>query len=97
MNDSSSLNARPWRGLWLLFAVLFIFLGSRGLNEPDEGRYAELGREMAAGGSWLVPHLNGFEHFQKPPLIYWCTALSLKTFGLNEWAARLPDLDFCDD
>ena len=90
MNDSSSLNARPWRGLWLLFAVLFIFLGSRGLNEPDEGRYAELGREMAAGGSWLVPHLNGFEHFQKPPLIYWCTALSLKTFGLNEWAARLP-------
>jgi 4-amino-4-deoxy-L-arabinose transferase-like glycosyltransferase len=90
MNTPSALNIRPWRGLWLLFAVLFIFLGSRGLNEPDEGRYAELGREMAVGGSWLVPHLNGFEHFQKPPLIYWCTAVSLKVLGHNEWAARMP-------
>lgn len=81
---------RSWRGLWLLFAVLFILLGTRGLNEPDEGRYAELGREMAAGGSWLVPHLNGFEHFQKPPLIYWFTAVCLKVFGYNEWAARMP-------
>lgn len=45
---------------------------------------------MAAGGSWLVPHLNGFEHLQKPPLIYWCTAVSMKVFGYNEWAARMP-------
>lgn len=90
MNDPSAKNVRPWRGLWLIFAVLFVFLGTRGLNEPDEGRYAELGREMAAGGSWLVPHLNGFEHLQKPPLIYWCTAASMKVFGYNEWAARMP-------
>lgn len=90
LNEPPVSKDRPWRGLWLLFAVLFLFLGSRGLNEPDEGRYAELGREMADGGSWLVPHLNGFEHFQKPPLIYWCTAVSLKVLGHNEWAARLP-------
>jgi 4-amino-4-deoxy-L-arabinose transferase-like glycosyltransferase len=70
--------------------ALFLFLGSRGLNEPDEGRYAELGREMAVSGDWLVPHLNGFPHFQKPPLLYWLTALSLRVFGVNEWAARLP-------
>lgn len=80
----------PW-WLWILVvAVLFSFLGSRGLNEPDEGRYAEVAREMSSGGDWLVPHLNGFEHFQKPPLIYWFTAASLKLFGENEWAARLP-------
>jgi 4-amino-4-deoxy-L-arabinose transferase-like glycosyltransferase len=90
MNGPSSSSVWSWRGLWLLFAVLFLFLGSRGLNEPDEGRYAELGREMADGGSWLVPHLNGFEHFQKPPLIYWFTATCLKVFGHNEWAARMP-------
>lgn len=90
MNDPSVAKVRPWRGLWLIVAVLFVFLGTRGLNEPDEGRYAELGREMAAGGSWLVPHLNGFEHLQKPPLIYWCTAVSMKVFGYNEWAARMP-------
>ena len=79
---------------WLLPAfvafVLLAFLGTRGLNEPDEGRYGEIGREMAAGGSWLVPHLNGIGHFQKPPLIYWLTALALKVCGQNEWGVRLP-------
>lgn len=79
---------------WLLPAfvafILLAFLGTRGLNEPDEGRYGELGREMAAGGDWLVPHLNGIGHFQKPPLIYWLTALALKLCGQNEWGVRLP-------
>ena len=76
----------------LLFAALALalFLGTRGLNEPDEGRYAEIGREMAASGDWLVPHLNGIPHFQKPPMLYWATAASLRIFGPNEWAARLP-------
>lgn len=70
--------------------ALTLFLGTRGLNEPDEGRYAELGREMAVSGDWLIPHLNGIPHFQKPPLIYWLTAASIRVFGPNEWAARLP-------
>jgi dolichol-phosphate mannosyltransferase len=82
----------PWASLWIwvLPVMLFFVLGQRGLNEPDEGRYAEIAREMVASGDWLVPHLNGFEHFQKPPLIYWSTALMFKAFGFNEWAARLP-------
>ncbi len=79
---------------WLLPAfvafILLAFLGTRGMNEPDEGRYSEIGREMAAGDSWLVPHLNGIGHFQKPPLIYWLTALALKVCGQNEWGVRLP-------
>lgn len=77
---------------WLLFAATaFLFLlGQRGLNEPDEGRYAEIGREMTESGDWLVPHLNGNPHFQKPPIIYWLTALSLRAFGNHEWSARLP-------
>ncbi len=70
--------------------VLFAFLGSPGLVEPDEGRYAEIGREMAESGDWLIPRLDGFAHLQKPPVIYWATAASFKVFGLNEWAARLP-------
>lgn len=81
------------RRYWMLLAsiaVLFAFLGARGLNEPDEGRYAEIGREMAVTGEWLVPHLNGFPHFQKPPILYWATATSLKLLGFNEWGARLP-------
>lgn len=77
---------------WLLFAglVFFTLLGQRGLNEPDEGRYAEIAREMNLDGDWLVPHMNGMPHIQKPPIIYWLTALSLRTFGHHDWAARFP-------
>ncbi len=70
--------------------VLFLWLGTRGLNEPDEGRFAAIGREMAFQDSWLVPHLNGIPHFQKPPLLYWTTACCIKMLGVNEWAVRLP-------
>jgi 4-amino-4-deoxy-L-arabinose transferase-like glycosyltransferase len=77
--------------LWTFVIVaMFAWLGTRGLNEPDEGRYAEIAREMVASGDWLMPRLNGFEHLQKPPLLYWATAVSLRLFGVNEWAARLP-------
>ncbi|MES2597700.1 MAG: glycosyltransferase family 39 protein [Verrucomicrobiota bacterium] len=77
---------------WLLFAglVFFTLLGQRGLNEPDEGRYAEIGREMNVDGDWLVPHMNGMPHVQKPPVIYWLTAISLRAFGHHDWAARFP-------
>ena len=86
--SNESISSQPW--FWILPIMIFFLLGHRGLNEPDEGRYAEIAREMAVSGDWLVPHLNGFEHFQKPPLIYWATALSFKLFGFTEWAARLP-------
>lgn len=90
-SESGSHGAWPELLLALLAVVaLFSFLGSGGLNEPDEGRYAEIGREMAEGDSWLIPHLNGIPQFQKPPMIYWATAISLKCFGKNEWAVRLP-------
>ncbi|NBT24631.1 hypothetical protein EBT11_08330 [bacterium] len=54
--------------LVLALAVAFPFLGSFGLLEPDEGRFAQIGREMAASGDFLVPRLNGIEQFYKPPL-----------------------------
>jgi 4-amino-4-deoxy-L-arabinose transferase-like glycosyltransferase len=70
--------------------TLFLQLGSRGLNEPDEGRYAEMGREMLVTGDWLVPRLNGVPHYAKPPWTYWCVAAGLRAAGIHEWGARLP-------
>ena len=64
-------------------------LGVRGLNEPDEGRYASVAFEMVRSGDWVVPHFQGMPHLTKPPLFYWLTALQLKAFGVNPWAARL--------
>jgi 4-amino-4-deoxy-L-arabinose transferase-like glycosyltransferase len=76
-----------------LLALLLFQMGGRGLNEPDEGRYAEIAREaLEPGHSWLEPRMADLGHYDKPPLIYGVTALSFRLFGLNEWAARVPSL-----
>jgi 4-amino-4-deoxy-L-arabinose transferase-like glycosyltransferase len=77
-------------GAALVFTVLwFALLPGRPLYDPDEGRYAEIPREMLQGGDWVIPHLNGLAYLEKPPLQYWLTALSFQSFGESEGAARL--------
>lgn len=76
--------------LFLIFcAVWFYALGARTLVPTDEGRYAEMAREMVATGDWVTPRLNGIKYFEKPPLQTWMNALTFKAFGLGEWQARL--------
>lgn len=82
------------RDLLLLAAVLavpfFQFLGHLPLIDPDEGRYAEIPREMLERADLITPTLNYVKYFEKPPLLYWINAASLKIFGMNEFAARFP-------
>jgi 4-amino-4-deoxy-L-arabinose transferase-like glycosyltransferase len=74
----------------LTLLTFFLLLGNRPLNEPDEGRYSEVAREMIETGDWLVPHFWYLPHLDKPPMTYWLVAASMKVFGQNEWAVRLP-------
>jgi 4-amino-4-deoxy-L-arabinose transferase-like glycosyltransferase len=77
-------------GLAVFAAVLWLAtLSLRPLFNTDEGRYAEIPREMLAGGDWVIPHLNGLAYVEKPPLQYWATALSLRMMGPSEFGARL--------
>jgi 4-amino-4-deoxy-L-arabinose transferase-like glycosyltransferase len=79
-----------YRGLALLLAGVWLAnLGGRPLFNPDEGRYAEIPREMLSGGDWIIPHLDGLAYAEKPPLQYWATALGYRVFGTTEFAARL--------
>jgi 4-amino-4-deoxy-L-arabinose transferase-like glycosyltransferase len=73
----------------LALVLFFLHLGIYGLWEPDEARYAEIAREMLASHDLIVPHLNYVPYIEKPPLLYWLTAGSMKLFGINEFAARL--------
>ena len=88
-NESGTL--RQLLLLALLFSIpFFIYLGQLPLMDPDEGRYAEIPREMLERGDLITPTLNYVHYFEKPPLLYWVNAVSLKLFGFNEFAARLP-------
>jgi len=69
---------------------LFLFgVSSMPLTDPDEGRYAEIAREMTVSGDWLVPKLFGIPYLEKPPLLYWSTAAAFRLFGTSEFTARL--------
>ncbi|HUM03662.1 MAG TPA: phospholipid carrier-dependent glycosyltransferase [Thermoanaerobaculia bacterium] len=92
----NELSARGNRGLLILLALTLLLTGLQlektPFFEPDEGRYAEIPREMLATGEFITPHLNGGLYFEKPPLLYWLVAGSMALFGENEWAARLPGM-----
>ena len=98
MRDHKSI-VRSGSGGWLrdllLLALIlgipfFQYLGGLPLIDPDEGRYAEIPREMLERGDLITPTLNYVKYFEKPPLLYWINAASLKIFGQNEFAARFP-------
>jgi len=65
-------------------------LGRPALWEPDEGRYAEIAREMYLTGDYVTPRDNFVRYFEKPPLVYWAETAAITIFGPNEFAVRLP-------
>ncbi len=82
-------------GLWGvgLLLILSLFMGIQDLPLRDfrEVRFAELGWEMIETGDWIVPHINGSPYLNKPPMVGWLVAFSMKVLGKNELAARLPN------
>ena len=73
-------------------AILFIpFLGTTHLFDWDEINFAEASREMLVTGNYSIPQINFQPFWEKPPLFFWLQALSMKAFGVNEFAARFPN------
>src|SRR3984957_7938251 len=83
---SRSLLAVFWLGLALMW---FLPLERPHLFDPDEGRYAEIPREMVSSGDWVTPRLDAIKYFEKPPLGYWATATAFELFGQHAWTVRL--------
>lgn len=73
-------------------AILLVWFGTldaRHLLRPDEGRYAEISREMFMSGDWVTIRYNDLKYFEKPPFHMWVTAISYTLFGVGDWQARL--------
>jgi 4-amino-4-deoxy-L-arabinose transferase-like glycosyltransferase len=78
-----------WWG-WVALAVLWLVtIQIRPMLDPDEGRYAEIPREMVTTGDWTTPRLDGLKYFEKPALQYWATAALYSVVGLSNWSSRL--------
>lgn len=90
MNSLSAPSRRSVLFILLAIAVIwFSNLEYRKLVRPDEGRYAEIPREMSVSGDWNTPRLNDLKYFEKPALQYWATAAAYDLFGEHHWTARL--------
>ncbi len=87
-----------WKACLVALAIaapLYVFcVFHHDLWRPAEAREAGIAREMIERGNWVATYLNGYLFLEKPPLYTWTLALSLKLFGLREWAVRVPVLLF---
>ncbi|MBC7286856.1 MAG: phospholipid carrier-dependent glycosyltransferase [Armatimonadetes bacterium] len=89
-NRNTASRYLPTAGILLLAVCTYFWgLGAYGLLDPDEGRYAEIPREMLETGDFITPHLNYVKYFEKPPLFYWLVAAAMAGLGQTEFAARL--------
>ena len=88
--QSSALHPGKILLLFIIYGLLwFGTLNYRHLIPSDEGRYAEIAREMLVTGDWITPRYNGYKYFEKPPLQAWATATAFQVFGIGDWQARL--------
>lgn len=83
----------PWTWILVAAGALFYipFIGGVALFDWDEINFAEISREMMMTGDYLNIQVNYKAFFEKPPFFFWLQVLSMKTFGINEFAARLPN------
>ena len=82
---------------FLLLLCLFVFftgIGSYGLLDKDEPRYASCALEMLENNDFIVPKFNFQDRFDKPVLYYWLIAASYKLFGISDFTSRIPSA-FC--
>jgi 4-amino-4-deoxy-L-arabinose transferase-like glycosyltransferase len=73
-----------------LFALSYRLHSPVLFEDPNDGQYAEVAREMLERGDWITPTLNEVVFLNKPPLLYWLIAAAYVPLGVNELAARLP-------
>jgi len=73
---------------WLVLQFFGIF--SPGLLDDVDSVYIESAREMLVRHNFVTPYVDGIRFFDKPPLMYWLAATSMRLFGIHDWAARLP-------
>ncbi|MEI6411453.1 MAG: glycosyltransferase family 39 protein, partial [Bacteroidota bacterium] len=86
------IRQNPW--FWLALGLAAILLRGLWLNvmDVDASQYASISMEMLQHSGWLEVKHRGADYLDKPPLLFWSSALSFALFGLSNWAYKLPSL-----
>jgi 4-amino-4-deoxy-L-arabinose transferase-like glycosyltransferase len=87
---------RRWRtsslalivSFWAILQIGGLF--TPGLLDDVDSVYIQIAREMLQRHDFVTPTIDGVRFFDKPPLMYWMAAGSMRLFGVHDWAARLP-------
>ena len=93
---NSKLQSKTYLTIIILSGIIFFipFLGRVHLFDWDEINFAESAREMIVTGNYHRVQINFQPFWEKPPLFFWLQAGCMKLFGINEFAARLPNAIF---
>jgi 4-amino-4-deoxy-L-arabinose transferase-like glycosyltransferase len=87
------MNGRRSSLIVLLFAAavyLGCILSPPSLMDDVDAVQAQIARTMLTSGDWVTARLDGVPYLEKPPLLYWMTAISYEVFGVHDWASRIP-------
>ncbi|MBA2248960.1 MAG: glycosyltransferase family 39 protein [Chitinophagaceae bacterium] len=93
---NTRLQSKTYLAIIILSGIVFFipFLGRVHLFDWDEINFAESAREMLVTGNYHKVQINFQPFWEKPPLFFWLQAGCMKLFGINEFAARLPNALF---
>ena len=94
MPEPSSRRLRGGLAMLLPVALTaFLYLSTtfgRAVIDQDDGYNAQVAVRMVEYGDWVTPYANGVRWLERPPFMFWLTAISIKVFGATEFALRLP-------
>jgi 4-amino-4-deoxy-L-arabinose transferase-like glycosyltransferase len=80
--------------IFILIAILYFTASRVDIMDIDAAQYAEISREMAQTGDYLHIYDRGYDYLDKPPFLFWVSAISMNVFGVNNFGYRFPSIIF---
>lgn len=80
--------------IFILLAMLYLSAARVDVMDVDAAQYAEMSREMSISNDYLHLYNRGYDYLDKPPMLFWLSATSMKVFGINNFAYKLPSILF---
>ena len=92
MERAPHIPARIPVHLWLTLLAVLVAGAFVDVMEVDAAQYATMSRDMLGQADPLKLYFRGADYLDKPPLLFWTSALSFSVFGVHNWSYKLPSI-----